>query len=148
MSYSKKLAEQMCNMVSTLSNRFPSDKKLSMACTALNTHKLHNNKQLTSFYLTQIYLKKNADGKTFKKLIQSRDDSFFVETYILDDAGEQMATDMNLGNNKADVMVFLENLRAHWEDLRPDEKNSIWSYFDVLNLLAERYMIQSMKKLS
>ena len=148
MSYSKKLAEQMCNMVSTLSNRFPNDKKLSMASTALHTLKSHNNRQLTSFYLTHIFLKKNGEGKTFKELIRSRDDSFFVETYILDDAGEQMATDMNLGNNKADVMVFLENLRAHWEDLSPDEKNSIWSYFDVLNLLAERYMIQSMKKLS
>ncbi len=143
MSYSKKLCQQMCNLVSTVSNRFPEDKKLSLACTALETLKNHNNRKLTSFYISQIYLKETKYGH-FRELVKNRNTEFFLtDKDVLGKKGTEFAQNMNLGNNKEEIDIFIENLREHWRELSEGERNAIWSYFDVLNLLAQKYLEQT-----
>ena len=143
MSYSKKLCQQMCNLVTTVSNRFPEDKKLSLASTALETLKNHNNRKLTSFYISQIYLKETKYGH-FRNLVKNRDDEFFMtEEDVLGKKGTEFARNMKLGNDKKEIDIFIENLREHWRELSEEERNAIWSYFDVLNLLAQKYLEQT-----
>ena len=54
------------------------------------------------------------DGKTFKRTdTLPRRLAFCTEPYILDDAGEQMATDMNLGNNRVPMLWYFWKIYAH-----------------------------------
>ena len=141
MSYNKKIADQICNLISTLSNRFPGDKKLSLAHTTLNTLRHHNSRKLAEFYITQIYLKKNNSGVSFIELVKNRDIDFFLQSEGLNKKGQEMAKNLNLGsNNNEEAFVFIENLKNNWKSLSPDEQSIIWTYFDVLNLLSEKYI--------
>ena len=143
MSYSKKLCQQMCNLVSTVSNRFPNDKKLSLACSALETLKNHNNRKLTNFYISQIYLKETNCHGSFRDLVKKRNSDFFMEEEVLDDDGTEFVKNMNLGNSRAEIDMFIVNVREHWVELTDVEQNAIWSYFDVLNLLAQKHLEQN-----
>ena len=140
MSYNKKIADQICNLISTLSNRFPGDKKLSLAHTTLNTLRHHNSRKLAEFYITQIYLKKNNSGVSFIELVKNRDIEFFLQNKGLNENGQEMAKKLNLGDNNADAFIFIENLKNNWKKLSIDEQSIIWTYFDVLNLLSEKYI--------
>lgn len=139
MSYNKKIASQICNLVSTLSNRFPNDRKLSLALTTLSALKNHNSRKLTEFYITQIYLKKNVNNITFIQLVKDRNIDFFLEEDKLQH-GREMAKSLNLGKNNEEAFIFIENLKNNWSELSPDEQSIIWTYFDVLNLLSEKYL--------
>ena len=35
---------------------------------------------------------------------------------------------------------YIENLKNNWKNLNEEEQNIIWTYFDVLNLLSEKYI--------
>lgn len=139
MSYNKKIATQICNLVSTLCNRFPDDRKLSLAKSTLLTLKSHNSRKLTEFYISQIYLKKNGNDVTFIQLVKDRNIEFFLQPDKLKH-GEEMAKTLNLGKDKEEAFIFIENLKNNWTKLSPEEQSSIWVYFDVLNLLSEKYL--------
>ena len=81
MSNYKKIAMQLVNLVTTISNRFPKDKKLSLAKTAIETLKNHNTRTLATFYISQIYLRK-VNNIMFKDIIAKRDLNFFLENNI------------------------------------------------------------------
>lgn len=140
MSYTKKIAEQICNLISTVSNRFPENKKLSLANTALHTLKQHNSRKLAEFYITQIYLKKNNSSITFTQLVKDRNIEFFLQEDLLSEDGKEIAHRLKLGKDINEITVFVETLKTHWKELNEEERNAVWTYFDVLNLLTERYM--------
>ena len=145
MSYNKKIADQICNLVSTLCNRFPYDKKLSLARSTLTALKSHNSRKLTEFYITQIYLKKSINNITFIQLVKDRNIDFFLQDDKLEQ-GKEMAKSLNLGKNNDEALLFIENLKNNWHELTQDEKEIIWTYFDVLNLLSEKYLTQQYLK--
>ena len=137
MSYNKKIADQICNLLLTLSNRFPDDKKLSLTHTTLNTLRTHNSRKLAEFYITQIYLKKNESNISFIQLVKDRNIDFFLQN---EGDGEEMAKKFNLGSNDSEAFIFIENLKNNWKKLTADEQGIVWTYFDVLNLLSEKYL--------
>ena len=145
MSYNKKIADQICNLVSTLCNRFPDDRKLSLAYTTLTTLKNHNSRKLTEFYITQIYLKKNINNVTFIQLVKDRNIDFFLQEERLHD-GKEMAKTLNLGKNNEEAFIFIENLKDNWIKLSHEEQKSLWIYFDVLNLLSEKFLKEKFSK--
>lgn len=137
MSYNKKIADQICNLLLTLSNRFPDDKKLSLTHTTLNTLRTHNSRKLAEFYITQIYLKKNESNISFIQLVKDRNIDFFLQN---EGDGEEMVKKFNLGSNDSEAFIFIENLKNNWKKLTADEQGIVWTYFDVLNLLSEKYL--------
>ena len=40
--------------------------------------------------------------------------------------------------------TFVENLMSHWSELTDEEQESVWVYFDVLNLLSEKIIRENM----
>jgi hypothetical protein len=145
MSYNKKIANQICNLVETLCNRFPNDRKLSLARTTLTALKNHNSRKLTEFYITQIYLKKNINNITFIQLVKDRNIDFFLQEDKLKQ-GQELAKSLNLGKNNDEAFIFIENLKNNWHELTQQEKEIVWTYFDVLNLLSEKYLTQQYLK--
>ena len=146
MSVYKKFATQLCNLVSTISNRFPDDKKLSLAKTGLETIKQHNTRKLSEFYITQIYFRKYGD-KTVGNLLKERNTDFFLNETLLND-GEKKSVGKGMGvvsdtSNNTEMDEFIFNLRSHWRELSEEELNNIWIYFDVLNRLAEKIIQKS-----
>ena len=145
MSNYKKIAMQLVNLVTTISNRFPKDKKLSLAKTAIETLKNHNTRTLATFYISQIYLRK-VNNIMFKDIIAKRDLNFFLENNILEEKELKIISkNVNILKDENEMDSFIENLMSHWSELTGEERESVWVYFDVLNLLSERLIIENMK---
>ena len=51
-----------------------------------------------------------------------------------------MVKKFNLGSNDSEAFIFIENLKNNWKKLTADEQGIVWTYFDVLNLLSEKYL--------
>lgn len=135
MSYHKKLATQIYNLINTLCIRFPNDKNLSLCLTGIETLKNHNNRKISNFYISEIYARKTKKGITFAQLIASRDVSFFLSNVLV--------SEIPLPNIELDPII--DTLRRHWVELSDGEQNNVWIYFDVLNKLTERYLNERIK---
>jgi len=116
-----------------------------LARSTLTALKSHNSRKLTEFYITQIYLKKNVNNISFIQLVKDRNIDFFLQDDKLEQ-GQEMAKSLNLGKNNDEALLFIENLKNNWHELTQDEKEIIWTYFDVLNLLSEKYLTQQYLK--
>lgn len=135
MSYHKKLATQIYNLINTLCLRFPKDKNLALCLTGIETLKNHNIRKISNFYITEIYLRKTKYGITFSKLIENRDVSFFLSNVLV--------SDIPIPNVELDPII--DTLRVHWEELSNEEQTNIWIYFDVLNKLTQRHLNEQIK---
>ena len=136
MSYHKKLATQINNLLNTLCLRFPNDKNLALCLTGIETLKNHNLRKISEFYISKIYLRKTKNNKTFPQLISARDSTFFLENIFAEE----------LDISQLDLDPIITTLRKHWYDLTEDEQSNIWMYFDVLNRLTEKHLKETLKR--
>ena len=138
MSYIKKITEQLKNLIAMSHNRFPENKDISMGLTAVETLCYHNRRKLFEIFLTHVYFKKSPDGTSFKELISTRNIDFFLKR-------ESIAI-VNLKNTKDSTVINVINgIRDNWFELEEEEKKAIWTYFDVLITLGDKYFIEQAK---
>jgi len=82
----------------------------------------------------------------FKDIIAKRDLNFFLENNILEEKELKIISkNVNILKDENDMDSFIENLMSHWSELTEDERESVWVYFDVLNILSEKIIIENMK---
>jgi len=138
MSYIKKTTDQLKNFIAMLSIRFPENKDISLALTAVETFCNHNRQKLFEIFLNHVYFKKSPKGILFKDSIRSRNIDFFLykePTHIV-----------TLKDKKTESITSVINgIRENWEDLDNSEKDVIWVYFDVFIKLADKYFIEKTK---
>lgn len=134
MSYIKKVTEQLKNLVQMAHNRFPQNKDISLGLTGIETLCNHNRQKLFKIFLNHIYFKKSPDNVPFRKLIKERNDAFFLN---------RLAEDIvNIKTNNEALYNIINGIRNNWEELDQDEKNAIWTYFDVLFKLTDKHFIE------
>ena len=135
MSYIKKITEQLKNLVTMVHNRFPENKDISLGLTGIETLCSHNRQKLFEIFLTHVYFKKSPDSILFRDLIRDRNIDFFLNrntTHIVE-----------LKHKSKTIFNVINGIRYNWKDLKEGEADAIWTYFDVLVKLTDKYFIES-----
>lgn len=108
--------KQVKNLLSDLKRIFPQRKEISIGQAQLETALMVNQRVVIDSFIKYVY--------PFKDQIQKKDEHFFLKPG-------------NVGED--DYISEALQLRELWKnELRPENKDMLWKYFQVLIVLAER----------
>jgi len=123
MSYLKAFNTQLVNFIQDLSRQYPKDGEFIIYGEAIETLvKVDTRKCLTNF-IQYVY--------PHKKKIMSEDDGYFMDYNVGD---HEHSTD--------EIEKLSEKIKGIWGDnCSTDTKKTIWKYFKVLVILAEKAVV-------
>jgi hypothetical protein len=113
----KRFNKQVDNFLVALKKIFPERKEFSIFEAQMEGARMINKRIVIDSFITYVY--------PFKGQIMNKDESFFLQ-------------EGNVGVKK-DYMSHALNLKDLWlNSLRPENKEMVWKYFQVMILLAEK----------
>jgi len=121
----KTFSKQLLNLNKTLSKRFPENKELSLGVTAIETIIYNNNsKKLAEMFVLYVY--------KYKDDVMNKNEQFLLDKDYLE----------NDTKTKENINI-IDNLKKNWQMLNNEEKEPIWQYLQVLMVLIEKYIKQT-----
>jgi hypothetical protein len=130
-----KFNEQMMNFITELRGLFPEDKHLEMLYHAIAFMKRTNPREIMAQFDRYIY--------PFKKHILERNEDFFLNIPLKDNAIQKIIDENNLGAkniNTENAISKIMNIKHVWtsSNLTDADKDAIWSYFKVFIYLCDK----------
>lgn len=119
--FNQKLREFVNDLIAV----FPNDTDLYSFKTSLNMIGLVNERQMLDLFIRFVH-------KSYKTQILNRDESFFLTHTYNDEISH--AGDNNMTNQ------LIAKIKSYWADMSPENKGIVWTYFEVLIRLAEKYV--------
>ena len=121
----KTFSKQLLNLNKTLSKRFPENKELSLGVTAIETIIYNNNsKKLAEMFVLYVY--------KYKDDVMNKNEQFLLDKDYLEN-----------DNKTKENINIIDNLKKNWKMLNNEEKEPIWQYLQVLMVLIEKYIKQT-----
>ena len=121
----KTFSKQLLNLNKTLSKRFPENKELSLGVTAIETIIYNNNsKKLAEMFVLYVY--------KYKDDVMNKNEQFLLDKDYLEN-----------DNKTKENINIIDNLKKNWKMLKNEEKEPIWQYLQVLMVLIEKYLKQT-----
>nr|QOI90447.1 hypothetical protein HWQ62_00311 [Pyramimonas orientalis virus] len=107
---------------------YPHDDDLYKFKTSISMLLLVNDKQVIKIFKDFVYPK-------YKDRILSRDEKFFLNHDYTDDV---VATQNTESPEFTDQLIV--KIKSYWKTMTDENKNIIWSYFNLLIKLVEKYI--------
>ena len=116
---------QLMNLINDLSNIYPEDKELMVAKTSIELLRKANPRKVLEGFANFIF--------PYRTQINTRDESFFVTHDFTELASEY--------NGESNFNMIRAKFVQYWQELSVHNKETIWTYFQVLLKIADKCII-------
>lgn len=132
---------QICNLAQILVDRFPDNKELKLALTALETLRTYNPKKTIDAFLLYAY-KYRQNVSSREELAQINFNEEFQKIQGDQEASE-IINDFKKTSGDIDILQYI---MKHWHSLDVDEQDNIIKYLQVLMTLCDKYIAENLKQ--
>ena len=138
MSNLTRFNSQIEGLLETLTKSFPDFTDIKIFKEKFNLAKKANPQLVLLIFLKYIY--------PYKEKVINKEEQFFLSdslTYKFTN-DEDLQKQTNINNEY--ILTKALNLKELWKKMNPQQKETLWTYFNVLMILCERYVNESVNK--
>jgi hypothetical protein len=137
MSNLSRFNAQFENMLNDLLILFPDNKELKIFREKFMIAKSTNAKMILLIFLKYIY--------PYKQKIMNKDEKFIMSNDLMDELKNNKNIQKEVNVDSEYIITKALNIKNLWIKMNENDRETLWKYFQVLIILCERYVNESMK---